>query len=438
MRKFQSCCKSSLPCIIALLTLVQAPTCLRAGPMSDLSLKDLTSLATAPFSSPGGPVAIPPLRMDQANQQWFWFGSAPVTTRGLELVSVSDSLLSSIPSSSNATASSPAPLSSHKLEVHDPSLAAQIIAQGGRLVPTYDSFQLYEVPQPTPELFSQAGVENRDEYNLIMLNAASLDTSKPETQALRQPVPDFQGKRMHLVQFAGAVQPAWNDELLAAGVQIVTYLPQNAYLVYGDASSIARLQQQAAAAPHVQWDGAYLDSYKIYPRLVDENGNSPAEFAIQFVADPEANAVSLQLLDQLKLAPFAKQHPVLNYLNVVLRIAPENLALIAARPDVVSIHPYWPRQKFDERQDQIIAGNMTGNLPSGPGYLAWLASKGFTQAQFTASGFAADITDSGLDNGTTSPNHPGLHLGGAAGNASRVVYTRLEGTPNPGSTLRGC
>ncbi|MDB6110994.1 MAG: conserved repeat domain protein, partial [Pedosphaera sp.] len=74
----------------------------------------------------------------------------------------------------------------------------------------------------------------------------------------------------------------------------------------------------------------------------------------------------------------------------------------------------------------------------GPGYLAWLASKGFTQAQFDASGFTVDVSDSGLDNGTASPNHPGLYVGGNITNASRVVYNRLEGTTNAGSTLHGC
>jgi len=39
---------------------------------------------------------------------------------------------------------------------------------------------------------------------------------------------------------------------------------------------------------------------------------------------------------------------------------------------------------------KIVAGNITGSGPTAPGYLAWLASKGFTQAQFTLSGFAVD------------------------------------------------
>jgi hypothetical protein len=332
----------------------------------------------------------------------------------------------------------------HKIQVHDPVLAAQLKAQGGRLIADYGSSQLYEAAQISPDLATNSLVEFHDEYNVIMLNASKLDTRKAETKALRKAVGGFAGKRMHLVHFAGPVQPAWREQLVAAGVQIITYIPQNAYLVYGDAKSIAQVQGMAATAPHVQWEGKYLDDYKIHPaaRAVDKQGHprpiGTDAFTIQLVADPAANANTLQLLDRLKLEPIQRQQAILNYLNLVVRLTPKAIQVIAAQPDVVSIQPYFARQKFCERQDQIIAGNLSGDTPTGPGYLAWLAGKGFTQAQFTASGFSVDVTDSGLDNGTSSPNHFGLYAGGDTNNTSRVVYNRLEGTPNNGSTLNGC
>lgn len=332
----------------------------------------------------------------------------------------------------------------HKIQVTDPALAEQITAQGGRMIADYGTFQLFDVPNITPEVLSGAQSQIRDEYNVITLKSGHLDTTQPGVQALRKSVGAFVGKRMHLVQFAGPVQPGWHDALLKTGVQIVTYVPENAYLVYGDSQSIGQLQNLAAIAAHIQWDGPYVDNYKIHPaaRTVDSEGKllTPATdmFAIQLVADPEANPATLRLLDQIKLEPFQRKNEALNYVNIVVRINPANLSLVSAQSDVVFVHPYYPRRKFDERQAQIVAGNLTGNVPSNPGYLAWLASKGFTQAQFTNSNFAADVTDSGLDNGTQSPNHPGLRLAGIAANASRVIYNRLEGTANSGSTLKGC
>jgi hypothetical protein len=240
---------------------------------------------------------------------------------------------------------------------------------------------------------------------------------------------------MHLVHFSGPVQPQWRQQLLDTGVQIVTYIPQNSYLVYGNSRSIAQIQAIAANAPHIQWEGEYSDSYKIHP--LAKTGKTDL-FAIQLVADANANAQTLTLLDGLKLEPVAQQRRVLNYLNVIVRLRPGDLTAVAARPDVISIQPYWPPRKSGERQDQIVAGNLNGNLPTGPGYLAWLAGKGFNDAQFAASGFVVDISDSGIDDGTTTPNHFGLYAGGLTNAGSRVVYSRLEGTPNSPSTLHGC
>jgi hypothetical protein len=109
---------------------------------------------------------------------------------------------------------------------------------------------------------------------------------------------------------------------------------------------------------------------------------------------------------------------------------------IAAQPDVVSLAPYFVPRKLDERQNIIMAGNLTGSGPTPGNYLDYLAANSFTQAQFTASNFAVNVTDSGIDNGTQNPNHFALFTGGAFAGGSRVVYNRLEGTPNPGSTLQ--
>lgn len=146
----------------------------------------------------------------------------------------------------------------------------------------------------------------------------------------------------------------------------------------------------------------------------------------------------MKLIDDWKREPVLRQRSLLNFINVTVRLPPERLVEIAARPDVVSIHPFTTPKKRDERQDQILAGNISGNGPSGPGYLAWLGGIGFTQAQFTASGFIVDVTDSGIDSGTTTPRHPGLFVSGSVASGSRVSYNRLSGTANSGSTKKGC
>ncbi|MGD0651488.1 MAG: S8 family serine peptidase [Verrucomicrobiia bacterium] len=338
----------------------------------------------------------------------------------------------------------PRPATAHKVRVWESSTAKSIVEDSGQLLADYGSYRLYEVDRLRPDLLQDDKAEVRDDYNRILLDAARIDTTTKAVKALRKPVGDFNGKRMHLIQFVGPVQPAWREALKKTGAQIISYIPQNAYLVYGDAQALAKLQSVAGTTASVQWNGAYLDDYRIHPRArtVDAQGRPRAigtdEFAIQLVDDAEANAATLQLIDRLKLEPIKRQQRLLNYLNLIVRLAPDSLPVIAAQPEVVSIHPHFPRKKACERQDQIVAGNLSANVPSDPVYLDWLAGNGFATAQFDASGFVVDVSDSGIDDGTTTPNHFALYVGGDTNSASRVVYNRLEGTPNFGSTLQGC
>ena len=185
----------------------------------------------------------------------------------------------------------------HKLQVTDRAQDAQVTAAGGRLIADYGSYRLYDVP---PIALSRKWGQPRDNYNSILLNAGRLDTSTPEVQAKRKSVEKFTRKRLHLVQFAGPVQPSWRQELLDAGVRIVGYIPQNTYHVYGDSQNIAKIQSVASTASRYQWDGEYLNEYKIHPAA---RAGKTDQFAIQLVADAQANAETLKLLDGLKLTP---------------------------------------------------------------------------------------------------------------------------------------
>jgi hypothetical protein len=349
--------------------------------------------------------------------------------------------------STSAQTKSPASVSARlqKVRIGNVQLAQQAASQGGQLVADYGSFQLFRVNSAlASNLAGRPGVELLSEEDQITLNTGALNTTTPSVTALRHPVDTTAGATLHLIQFAGPIKPEWMDALRATGVRVVTYIPNNAYLIYGNGAALSAMQSWAAANSFVQWDGAYLDDYKTHPRArtVDAKGKpqdiGTSLFAIQMLADDTANAATLALIDEIKLEPARQQYHMLNYLNVVVAVPPDQLASIAAQPEVISIQPYIVPQKRDERQDMIISGNLAGSVPSGPGYLAWLASKGFTQAQFTNSGFGVDVSDSGIDNGTTTPGHFGLYLGGNSANPSRVMYNRLEGTPNTGSTIQGC
>jgi hypothetical protein len=327
-----------------------------------------------------------------------------------------------------------------KVRIHHPQTAAELLGQGGKLVADYGAFQVIETAAPER---SDARVQSAGQ-DLIELNSTRIDTRSVQGSVLRRPATSFTGRKLHLVQFAGPIKPPWRDTLEQHGARIVSYVPNNAYLVYADAQALTQIQSWAAVASAIQWEGEYADDYKLHPgaRLVDSFGfpQKPDSdtFAIQLLDDPQVNSNTLSLIDQIKLEPVKRQFRVLQFLNVIVRLPSDRLVEIAAQPDVLSIQPYADPEKRDERQAQIIAGNLSGPTPSAPGYLAWLTSKGFTQEQFDASGFVVDVTDSGIDNGTLQPGHFGLYRAGDPGQSSRVAYNRVEGAPHVGSTTSGC
>ncbi len=313
---------------------------------------------------------------------------------------------------------------------------------GATFVADYEAFAVFEM---APAAAAQVpGSEILPDDNHILLNSVTIDTTRADVKAMETARGSFAGSVMQLVQFAGPIKPEWLDALRQTGVELVSYIPSNSYLVYGDQKALAQLQSLASVDPSIQWNGAYRDEYKYDSRTVElmqdptRAGAKDVLFSIQLVKDADANPATLGLIGALRIGANVSEWEILNYHNVVAYIPPSSLAQVAARQDVVSIQYYVMPEKHDERQDQIVAGNLSGTGPSGPGYLAWLASKGFTQAQFNASGFAVDVSDSGIDDGTTAPNHFGLYESGNLAGTSRIIYNRLVGTAHSGSTIQGC
>src|SRR5438876_5802799 len=284
-----------------------------------------------------------------------------------------------------------------KMLVSDARISEGLAAQGGKLIADYGSSQLWAAPARVAATFAtKEGVTLQQGEDVIELQAGYIDTSRP-TPSPATPVENFSGKRLHLFQFAGPIKPDWHAALLAQGFRVVAYVPRNAYLVYGDTNALAQFRARAAGSPHVQWEGPYLAEHKIHPRAqaalqkAAQNLEVDDLFQVQLVEDVESNASSLQFLEQVR-REMVRQWAFLGYLNVTLRLPPERLTEVAALTDVVSIQVYAEPRKRDERQDQILAGNLTNGVPNGPGYLAWLAGKGLTAEQFATSGFGVDVS----------------------------------------------
>jgi hypothetical protein len=368
---------------------------------------------------------------------------------GIALTLFGSGALSGATTSAKGASQGQTSSASHKLSVRDRQLAESLKDRGARVVADYGNFVLLEANDALANsVAGNASAQVVDHNNLILLNAKTIDTSTREAQSIRGAGTVKSGNQMRLIQFKGPIQRQWYHSLAKTDARIVTYIPNNAYLVYGSAATLRSVQQLTSRNSAVQWEGEYAAAYRLDPRITGAKGaptvdNRSAggneQFAIQLVEDAAENATTLALIEQLKLEPILANEKALGYVNIKVALPKEAVInQIAQRGDVVSIQPWVTPTKNDEREDVIMSGNLTGNLPTPMDYFAYLTGHGYDLG--TVADFAVNLSDSGIDNATQTPNHFGLYRLGDSTNPSnsRIIYNRLVGTPNGGSTLQGC
>src|ERR1044071_8364062 len=137
----------------------------------------------------------------------------------------------------------------------------------------YGSFRIIAVDEKAAggrDAMQAMGVAFQDNQNLIALSGYLLGTTKPNAtydalpadlrkpdiaNAITRGIPPAGG--LYIVQFAGPIQDAWLSGLKSTGVEIVSYMPSNAYVVRGSASAAAQLLGLPGQNSFVQFIGDY-------------------------------------------------------------------------------------------------------------------------------------------------------------------------------------
>ncbi|GAB4119777.1 MAG: hypothetical protein Fur005_45280 [Roseiflexaceae bacterium] len=188
----------------------------------------------------------------------------------------------------------------------------------------------------------------------------------------------------YLIQFNGAVQQAWKDKVVALGVDLLDYIPDNAFKVRMSASVAAQVSQLGEIA----YVGAFQPAYKVSPRIqvgtagvyqvrIERGGNAAAAAAALNQSGVQAMGVADGTL--------------------VVAADAAGLQALAQIDDVAWIEPYALIEKHNEYGAQNIIGAATVNAN---GY------DGSTQI--------AAVADTGLGGGTAATAHADIP-------ASRIV-----------------
>lgn len=228
------------------------------------------------------------------------------------------------------------------------------------------------------------------------------------------------GRDYYVVQLGGPTQDEWLDSLRAVGVEILQYIPHQAFLVYGDGAAI----QKAASHSRVRWVGRYTAEYKISPVMREQiaaakgaplsrsvsplefTNSNRARFDLAIFARADLNAVATQLMavPGLSLTNLIKLPN--NFFNVLRVEMPlDAVDRVAQFSDIIRIDSYSTPRIEDDRSSQIIAGNYTSTTNILPAPFDPLT-------QFGVDGTGVTVSD--VDDGVSIPGTGGFYI--TAGN----------------------
>ncbi len=346
----------------------------------------------------------------------------------------------------------------------------RLVAQGGTMLVDYGAFSLWHVPTAPMQSASLAalttlpGVTAPADMDTIFLrgtNITPLHETPPTVAATlqQQRIDDHQ---FWMVQFIGPTKDAWLDDIQQLGLEIVSYMPNYAYVVWGDGDTLAQLDQLARDADYIQWTGGYHPAYRLEPALgaslqdTSTLASSMLDVSVQIYTTP-ATPDTLQHLRDMAGHIYQQPAAVAGYTIISLQLPADQIETVAAWADVFNVESWEAPQKLDEIQGQIMAGNVltktryvtptnpiTGEgtfvheptIPLGPGYLDWLDSKGFSHDP--ADYPIIDVVDDGLDMGDMDRVlHPDFYELGDKSNPHRISSIANCTTDYNGNGLGG-
>jgi subtilisin-like proprotein convertase family protein len=280
-----------------------------------------------------------------------------------------------------------------------------LVEADARVVARYESFALVEAAGEDDRRLRDAGAQRRDDMREVATAAGEFDPEADRGSLAAKRAPD-RGEVLALVQFVGPPKDAWVERLRATGARIVTYQAENAYVVHAGGEAADRVAELVGADPAVRAVVPLGAADKLEGRA-----SGTARYAVSTVDGP-GTRVGAQHIQHLELSP-------------------TEVDRLARDPAVVAIERELQPELTDERTSQIVAGNLNAFLePDGPGYLAWHNAR--FSSPFT---FAIDVTDSGVDDGTDTPDHPDFYELGSTLLSDRINYqVNYSGDPQ----MRDC
>jgi subtilisin-like proprotein convertase family protein len=323
------------------------------------------------------------------------------------------------------TLGTPAPGEGPHLVVvpHSPKGQAALVLSSARQVAGYDTYTLVEATGADVTRLVAAGGELRDDMREVRIGMRSVDPKlgRPSLLDKSGAARRAAGRGAYglaVVQYVGPLKDAWIQAVRKTGVEVVSYMAQNAQLVSGDGAALAELAALSTREAFLRAVTPYTAADKQLPGLPSRGR---ADIVVSTVAG-EAGAAARAAIDRIA----DRRSAAVNVAGIVQQhIAVEGTAIagLAELGGVVAIEPSVEPKLLDERAARIVAGQLNTSFQPvlGTGHLSYLLSHGFTNM----SPVIVDITDEGIDKGVIpapAGSHPDFYTLGSTASPSRIVY----------------
>ena len=226
-----------------------------------------------------------------------------------------------------------------------------------------------------------------------------------QTTQAAAPTPESPASGLFLIQFTGALPPAAREQLRPLGVELLQYVPDDAFVAKFEGARPGKIRQ----LDFVRWVGPYRPEHKIHralsrsttgatnaPRAASSSSSSQDSLDVAVLLSPRATPAEHK---QTKLLFSQLRQESSNPFGAVLRgrLTRAQLNTLARSDVVLWIEPAPAMRMFDEVSSRIVGG-------AGP-------SPGQTLVQslgYTGAGVTVAVADSGLDSGDTNSMHPDI------------------------------
>ena len=210
---------------------------------------------------------------------------------------------------------------------------------------------------------------------------------------------------LFLIQFESAPTPDQRGQLAALGVDLLSYVPDDAFI-----ASLANVpSDRLRALPFVRWVGPFKPEHKLHGKLsaaIAQKGQSADELEVSVLLAPRSNpgdfAAARGQFSRLGGQSVLREGTILRG-----TMPPNRLQQLAESPAVLWIEPAPHMKLNDEIATKIVAGD--------DGLAGTLAA--VHQLGFTGVGVTVAVADSGLDSGETNAMHADI-----AGRVSALFY----------------